>query len=67
MASAFAKVKLYDLPIPVNSVLGINVVTWNLNALPSAILIYAVPLSLLETFIASYICKKMSPGQRTES
>jgi predicted neutral ceramidase superfamily lipid hydrolase len=43
------------------------VVTWNLNALPSAILIYAVPLSLLETFIASYICKKMSPGERTES
>ena len=36
------------------------VVTWNLNILPSAILLYAVPLSLLETFIGSYICKKMS-------
>ncbi len=37
------------------------VVTWNLNILPSAILIYAVPLSLLEAFIGSYICRKMSP------
>ena len=38
------------------------VVTWNLNVLPSAILIYAVPLSLLEAFIGSYICIKMSPN-----
>ena len=38
------------------------VVTWNLNVLPSAILVYAVPLSLLEAFIGSYICKKMSPN-----
>jgi predicted neutral ceramidase superfamily lipid hydrolase len=38
------------------------VVTWNLNILPSAILIYAVPLSLLEAFIGSYICRKMSPN-----
>ena len=38
------------------------IVTWNLNVLPSAILIYAVPLSLLETFIGSYICIKMSPN-----
>jgi predicted neutral ceramidase superfamily lipid hydrolase len=37
------------------------VVTWNLNILPSAILMYAVPLSLLEAFIGSYICRKMSP------
>jgi hypothetical protein len=36
------------------------VVTWNLSVLPSVILIYAVPLSLLETFIGSYICIKMS-------
>jgi len=36
-------------------------VTWNLNVLPSVILIYAVPLSLLEAFIGSYICKKTSP------
>jgi hypothetical protein len=39
------------------------VVTWNLNILPGAILIYAVPLSLLETFIGSYICRKMSPNE----
>jgi hypothetical protein len=32
----------------------------NLNVLPSAILIYAVPLSLLETFIGFYICVKIS-------
>jgi predicted neutral ceramidase superfamily lipid hydrolase len=38
------------------------VVAWNLNVLPSAILIYAVPLSLLEAFIGSYICRKMSPN-----
>jgi predicted neutral ceramidase superfamily lipid hydrolase len=38
------------------------IVTWNLNVLPSAILIYAVPLSLLEAFIGSYICIKMSPN-----
>ena len=38
------------------------VVTWNLNVLPTAILIYAVPLSLLEAFIGSYICIKMSPN-----
>jgi len=38
------------------------VVTWNLNVLPSAILIYAVPLSLLEAFIGSYICIKMCPN-----
>ena len=34
------------------------VVTWNLNILPSAILFYAVPLSLLEAFIGSYVCIK---------
>jgi ABC-type multidrug transport system fused ATPase/permease subunit len=39
------------------------VVTWNLNVLPGAILIYAVPLSLLEAFIGSYICIKMSPNR----
>jgi len=37
------------------------VVIWNLNVLPSGILIYAVPLSLLEAFIGSYICLKISP------
>ena len=39
------------------------VVTWNLNILRSAMLIYAVPLSLLEAFIGSYICRKMSPNE----
>ena len=38
------------------------IVTWNLNVLPSAILIYAVPLSLLEAFIGSYVCIKISPN-----
>ncbi len=37
------------------------VVAWNLNVLPIAILLYAVPLSLLESFIGSYICMKISP------
>jgi hypothetical protein len=36
------------------------IVTWNLNVLPIAILIYAAPLSLLEAFIGSYICIKIS-------
>jgi hypothetical protein len=39
-------------------------VIWNLNVLPTAILIYAVPLSLLEAFIGSYICSKISPAER---
>jgi len=39
------------------------IVTCNLNMLPSAILIYAVPLSLLEAFIGSCICIKMSPNR----
>ena len=38
------------------------VTLWNLNVLPMTILIYAVPLSLLEAFIGSYICRKMSPN-----
>jgi predicted neutral ceramidase superfamily lipid hydrolase len=37
------------------------VVTFNLNVLPGAVLIYAVPLSLLEAFVGSYICLKISP------
>lgn len=32
------------------------IVLWNLNVLPSGILIYAIPLSLLECLIAAYIC-----------
>jgi hypothetical protein len=33
-------------------------VIWNLNALPMAILPAAIPLSLIETFGAAYICKR---------
>jgi hypothetical protein len=36
------------------------VVIGNLGVLPYGILIYAVPLSLLESFIASFIIKKIS-------
>jgi hypothetical protein len=36
------------------------VVIGNLNVLPYGILIYAIPLSLLEAFIAAFIIKKLS-------
>jgi hypothetical protein len=36
------------------------VVAWNLGVLPIGILIIAVPLSLLEAFVASIIIKKLS-------
>jgi hypothetical protein len=36
------------------------VVIGNLNVLPHGILIYAIPLSLLEAFIAAFIIKKLS-------
>jgi hypothetical protein len=35
-------------------------VTGNLGVLPYGILIYAIPLSLLESFIAAWIIKKLS-------
>jgi len=35
-------------------------VIWNMGVLPMGILIYAVPLSLLEAFIATYIVKKLT-------
>jgi len=35
------------------------VVIWNLNVLPPGLLVYAVPLSLLETFVAAVIIKKL--------
>jgi hypothetical protein len=35
--------------------------TWNLNVLPPAMLVYAVPLSLLETYVATYISQRLSP------
>lgn len=36
-------------------------VSWNLLVLPLAVLAYAIPLSLLETFVAAVICLKVSP------
>lgn len=36
-------------------------VSWNLNALPLSILVYAIPLSLLECFLGALICDRMSP------
>ncbi|KAA3636754.1 MAG: hypothetical protein DWQ02_07735 [Bacteroidetes bacterium] len=39
------------------------VVTGNMGVLPYRILIYAIPLSLLEVFLAAYIIKKFK-GQR---
>lgn len=36
------------------------VVTGNMGVLPYSILIYAIPLSLLEAFVASLIIKKLS-------
>ena len=37
------------------------IVIGNLNVLPYGILIYAIPLSLLEAFVATFIIKKLSP------
>ena len=34
------------------------VVLWNMNVLPLGILVYAIPLSLLETFLAAFIIDK---------
>lgn len=36
------------------------IVAWNLGFLPTGLLIFAVPLSLLEAFLASFIIKKMA-------
>lgn len=36
------------------------IVLWNINILPVQILWYNVPLSLLEVFIAAFICIKMT-------
>lgn len=35
-------------------------VLWNLRVLPPGIILYAAPLSLLEAFVASYICHSVS-------
>lgn len=36
-------------------------VIWNLDVLPLQLLLFAVPLSLLEAFLASWIVLKLSP------
>lgn len=37
------------------------VVTWNLSVLPLPILVYAVPLSIVEAYGAAYLCAKIDP------
>ena len=36
------------------------IVVWNMDVLPSGLLVFAIPLSLFESFLASYIIKKFS-------
>jgi hypothetical protein len=36
------------------------VVLWNMNVLPPGILVYAIPLSILETFLAAFIIDKFA-------
>jgi len=43
------------------------VVTWNLSVLPNSILIYAIPLSLLEVFVGSYVCAAVSAKKNTHA
>jgi hypothetical protein len=38
-------------------------VIFNLNVLPRGLLLFAVPLSLLEAFVGALICKKAGPEQ----
>ncbi len=38
-------------------------VIFNLSVLPITILLFAIPLSLLEAFIGSYICLKIAPNE----
>ncbi len=37
------------------------IVAWNLSVLPLGLLIYAIPLSVLEVFVGAYLCKKFAP------
>lgn len=37
------------------------IVAWNLSVFPLGLLIYAIPLSLLEVFVGAYLCKKIAP------
>lgn len=34
---------------------------WNLGVLPTGLLVYAVPLSLLEVVVGAYLCKRLAP------
>ena len=34
---------------------------WNLSVLPTGLLLYAVPLILLEVAVGAYLCKKFTP------
>lgn len=36
------------------------VVIWNLGVLPVSLLLFAIPLSFLETFVAAFILKKLN-------
>ena len=36
------------------------IVIWNMSVLPTRLLLFAVPLSLLEAFLASFIIKKLT-------
>jgi hypothetical protein len=36
------------------------IVVWNMNVLPAGILVFAIPLSLFESFLASFIVKKFN-------
>jgi hypothetical protein len=41
------------------------VVIWNLNVMPQGLLFFAVPLSLFEAFVATWIIKKLAAGKGT--
>lgn len=37
------------------------IVAWNLAVFPLGLLVYAIPLSLLEVFVGAFLCKKFAP------
>lgn len=37
-------------------------ILWNLGVLPNMLLLYAIPLSLLEAFVAAWICLRIAPN-----
>jgi hypothetical protein len=59
MAKKFSLVQTTFLAWFVSFVL-MWIVVWNMNVLPTGILILAIPLSLFESFLASFIVKKLS-------